>query len=819
MRGASLILTVAVPFFVAFVSAVGLGQSVFRSPVLIPFESRVAAFAVDDLNLDGNPDIAVAVAGVGIANALQVFLHKGQNSGAGEIFEVPRAYAVGTGPVFVATGDLDGKDGLDLFVVNSGSSSASILLNDGFGRFLPTDDVPLGINPRVGQLADFNGDGNLDAVTSNLASFDVNVLLGVGDGRFQERQRLAVGDNPHFVVVEDFDGDGVLDLAVAHRDDRLRTGAVSCFKGNGDGSFDVPVLTDLRDAEVVPRIIAVGLFDGDDRRDMTVLTNERKLLFLKNGNDCVFDVSVVSEDAGTSPGIFRGFLLALDFEHDGQLDLLSPLERSGNHGLRVQIGDGRGSFEPRDFYLDGEISHVSIADFTGDGISDALVAWAESTGMAIVPGLAEGRLATRTVLPLEMNPRVLVEVSLPEKRRLLAAVSADSVALVELVGGTFRTLPPIELAGRAFQSAVAVDLDGRPGDELALADLASSEIVVVHFSDEGAFERAVVYPVDPLPSRLASGDFDGDGVGDLAVTHQASNNVTVLRRPGDDQEAENRVIAVDFNSTQTAVATGDVDGDGSLDIVAATRNGIRVAFGDGVGGFPRSLEVDDFANSHALVTAQLGGESVPDVVLTSRRRVVVLFDLGLGGALDKEVVEFDSEVSPLTVGDVDGDGLLDLLTADPTAVFLLRGLGGRGSSRSRFAVGLSPRSVIVGDFDGDGINDAGVAELSSKSISILHGTGLSAPEKLFRRGDSDFSGRVQLSDAVHVLEYLFRSGTEPVCLDASDSNDDGRVGIPDALYILNYLFRSGGTPPEPGPDRCGLDPTPDRTECDRGCRG
>src|SRR5437867_4464910 len=38
----------------------------------------------------------------------------------------------------------------------------------------------------------------------------------------------------------------------------------------------------------------------------------------------------------------------------------------------------------------------------------------------------------------------------------------------------------------------------------------------------------------------------------------------------------------------------------------------------------------------------------------------------------------------------------------------------------------------------------------------------------FLRGDADSDGRVALTDAVKVLQYLFRGGGQPECLDAAD---------------------------------------------------
>ncbi len=91
----------------------------------------------------------------------------------------------------------------------------------------------------------------------------------------------------------------------------------------------------------------------------------------------------------------------------------------------------------------------------------------------------------------------------------------------------------------------------------------------------------------------------------------------------------------------------------------------------------------------------------------------------------------------------------------------------------------------------------------------------------FRRGDANSSGRVNLTDAIAVLQYQFAGG-EVACLDAADVDDIGSVDISDAILLLQYLFLNLDPPVAPGPLRCGPDPkdTPDDlAPCEgAGCR-
>ena len=63
------------------------------------------------------------------------------------------------------------------------------------------------------------------------------------------------------------------------------------------------------------------------------------------------------------------------------------------------------------------------------------------------------------------------------------------------------------------------------------------------------------------------------------------------------------------------------------------------------------------------------------------------------------------------------------------------------------------------------------------------------PGEGFRRGDANCNGEVEIGDAIHLINHLFRGSRDPECLDAADANDDGRVDITDVATIFFHLFR------------------------------
>ena len=79
-------------------------------------------------------------------------------------------------------------------------------------------------------------------------------------------------------------------------------------------------------------------------------------------------------------------------------------------------------------------------------------------------------------------------------------------------------------------------------------------------------------------------------------------------------------------------------------------------------------------------------------------------------------------------------------------------------------------------------------------------------------GGANQDTAVDISDARFLLSELFLGGETSTCEDASDSNDDGKLDISDPVAVLQYLFRGSFIVPEPSP-LPGLDPTADRLGC------
>ena len=71
---------------------------------------------------------------------------------------------------------------------------------------------------------------------------------------------------------------------------------------------------------------------------------------------------------------------------------------------------------------------------------------------------------------------------------------------------------------------------------------------------------------------------------------------------------------------------------------------------------------------------------------------------------------------------------------------------------------------------------------------------LAQPISQFKYGDANGDGKVTVSDAIYLVNYLFKGGPAPVPLESGDANCDGQVLVADVVYIINYLFKGGPVP-------------------------
>ena len=218
----------------------GVGDGTFRQAITFAVSGAPVAVAVGDFNKDGKPDLAVledcGAASCSQPGILEILLGAGDGS-----FQSAVSYPAGYSPSSLAVGDINGDENLDIIVASrcgkdascQSSSTGTLLLGDGTGKFTQGPDIALGNSPASVALGNLSGLGVVDLVVSRSTDNTVAVLNGNGDGTFRAAVPYPVGNNPGSLVVADFNADGKADVAVANVNDST----VSILYGRGDGTL------------------------------------------------------------------------------------------------------------------------------------------------------------------------------------------------------------------------------------------------------------------------------------------------------------------------------------------------------------------------------------------------------------------------------------------------------------------------------------------------------------------------------------------------------------------------------------------------------
>ncbi len=117
------------------------------------------------------------------------------------------------------------------------------------------------------------------------------------------------------------------------------------------------------------------------------------------------------------------------------------------------------------------------------------------------------------------------------------------------------------------------------------------------------------------------------------------------------------------------------------------------------------------------------------------------------------------------------------------------------------------------DCNSNGISDAEEIAEGLVQDENLNSIPDSCERPIFRRADVNSDGKIEITDVVNGLSYLFIGlSPEPTCLKSLDVNDDALIDVSDPIYLLSYMFLGKDAPPAPFIE-CGHDPSLDHLGC------
>lgn len=365
------------------------------------------------------------------------------------------------------------------------------------------------------------------------------VTIGQAPARGQDQLRVGVQLTQVPALSEiwpaDFNGDGITDL-VANRSDGFGSilGVVIQL-GHGDGTFDTPQTVN------VPASGVVGV--GDLNRDgfVDIITSGSSTYVLPGRGDGSFSPALPLAISAGSP------TYVVDMNSDGMPDLVT--RSAAPVGIRVAVYPGHGDFTfGTPTVMSGgslggiPVLSLTIADFNGDGLLDV----ATNAGRIDV-FVNQGNLTfIDTITPAALNGG-------------LTARDVDSDGVVDLIAGSGHLT----------------------GNDLWTSGLVS----IFHGNGDATFQAPVTYPVNNGPVMVVAGDFNGDGIQDIATgnrsvvescdnVNQLWNSISILFGRGDGTFAPAQSFALGDSVTPdpgrvSRVNTSDLNADGRTDLLVS----------------------------------------------------------------------------------------------------------------------------------------------------------------------------------------------------------------------------------------------------------
>lgn len=237
----------------------------------------------------------------------------------------------------------------------------------------------------------------------------------------------------------------------------------------------------------------------------------------------------------------------------------------------------------------------------------------------------------------------------------------------------------------------------------------------------------LVFPGFPGGLKVATGDVNGDGTEDIiAATANGLGAVRVI--DGATGGTISSFLPFGAFAGGISIAAGDVNHDGFADVIVGTASGLGVVgtFDGRTGAMMSLFNALPFADGVNVAAGDLDGDGFAEVVVSTARGpgLVGAFD-GLTGAL-KTAFVLPAGGASVAAGDLDGDGKAEIVVAGSAVPYVaaFNGSGGLLSSALAFPAGTSVVSVAADDLDGDGkaeiILGAGLGQ-----VRTLRGTDLS----------------------------------------------------------------------------------------------
>jgi hypothetical protein len=418
--------------------------------------------------------------------------------------------------------------------------------------------------------------------------------------------------------------------------------------------------------------------------------------------------TIAASGAGSSYAL-TGTVLSTGSKTLSPTGTISFLDISDGNDVLGTVTLGAGVYQafgaPVSYQADIDSIALATGDFNGDGHPDLVAVNFQASTASVYLGSASGTLSAQNEITTDAWPSSVAVGDFNGDGKLDFAVTVNGQMINQYGFGTFDYNAVDVFLGNGdgtFQSSsrystgvgpefVAVgDFNGDGIPDMAVANNTDNTVSILLGNSGGGFQGQVTYTVGNGPIAIAVGDFNGDGFLDLAVANSSDTTVSVLLGNGDGTFQPQTIFQAGHNPY--SIAAGDFRGIGKLDLAVGNGNG----------------------NLGFMYQPTGSGDNT----------VSVLLNTSAGGVLSftgQAIYATGSGPSSIAVADINGDGKADLAVSNGASgtVGVLLGVGdGTFQPQVTYPVGNGPDYVALADFNGDGYPDLAVAS-GSQTVSVL----------------------------------------------------------------------------------------------------
>jgi hypothetical protein len=341
-----------------------------------------------------------------------------------------------------------------------------------------------------------------------------------------------------------------------------------------------------------------------------------------------------------------GHFVAADFNGDGRQDLAG----SAATAAAVLLNNGSGGFAARaEFPVGGNMQDLAAGDFNGDGNVDlAVTINNQQIGLSLLAGNGDGTFDPAVNLPntagadspaivaTDLDNDARVDLVIAHSMACYVAPCVTTELMSVLMGNGDGTFQPVRLVqvGRGMAKIAVGDFNRDGVKDLAIAG-DSSRLYRMYGVGDGTFvqQPTITLTADTFGvtgTDVDVADFNGDAIQDLVVVIGTNGSRTAVLIGNADGTFRPPLILTDANlSIPQHAAVADYNGDGFQDLAVGVGDGsfglMKMYNGNGNGTFQAPLQMlippdKSSIGAVGLITAALNADTKPDLVL------------GIGGA-------------------------------------------------------------------------------------------------------------------------------------------------------------------------------------------